>query len=118
KHCPFAQGRRPGPTLASCRYFHAGPPPPRGRKRIFLPDPPENPLNPGDSMATRIMLVEDDQSLAMGLEFNLRSEGYAVDVFSDAESAQEALSREPVYDLILLDRMLPGKEGLTDRKST
>jgi DNA-binding response OmpR family regulator len=64
-------------------------------------------------MATRIMLVEDDQSLAMGLEFNLRSEGYAVDVFSDAESAQEALSREPVYDLILLDRMLPGKEGLT-----
>src|SRR5690606_1215685 len=78
-----------------------------------LPDPPESPLNPGDSMATRIMLVEDDQSLAMGLEFNLRSEGYAVDVFSDAESAQEALSREPVYDLILLDRMLPGKDGLT-----
>lgn len=64
-------------------------------------------------MATRIMLVEDDQSLAMGLEFNLRSEGYDVDVFSDAESAEEALKREPAYALILLDRMLPGKEGLT-----
>lgn len=48
----------------------------------------------------------------MGLEFNLRSEGYDVAVFADAESAQEALSREPRFDLILLDRMLPGKEGL------
>lgn len=63
-------------------------------------------------MNTRIMLVEDDRSLAMGLEFNLRSEGYDVAVFADAESAQEALSREPRFDLILLDRMLPGKEGL------
>ncbi len=64
-------------------------------------------------MATRIMLVEDDQSLAMGLEFNLRSEGYEVSVFSDAESAQEALAQIRPFDLILLDRMLPGKEGLT-----
>lgn len=61
----------------------------------------------------RIMLVEDDQSLAMGLEFNLRSEDYDVAVFSDAESAQDALAREQTFDLILLDRMLPGMDGLT-----
>jgi two-component system alkaline phosphatase synthesis response regulator PhoP len=63
-------------------------------------------------MATRIMLVEDDQSLAMGLEFNLRSEEYDVAVFSDAESASVALERESPFDLILLDRMLPGQDGL------
>jgi len=59
------------------------------------------------------MLVEDDRSLAMGLEFNLRSEDYDVAVFADAEAAGEALTREPAFDLILLDRMLPGKDGLT-----
>jgi DNA-binding response OmpR family regulator len=64
-------------------------------------------------MSPHIMLVEDDRSLAMGLEFNLRSEGYDVAVFSDAESATNALTREEPFDLILLDRMLPGKDGLT-----
>jgi two-component system alkaline phosphatase synthesis response regulator PhoP len=64
-------------------------------------------------MNARVMLVEDDRSLAMGLEFNLRSEDYDVAVFADAEAATEALSREAPFDLILLDRMLPGKDGLT-----
>jgi DNA-binding response OmpR family regulator len=64
-------------------------------------------------MSARIMLVEDDQSLAMGLEFNLRSDNYDVAVFTDAESAQAALKSELPFDLILLDRMLPGKDGLT-----
>lgn len=63
-------------------------------------------------MTTRIMLVEDDHSLAMGLEFNLRSEGYDVSPFPDAESAQEALARGATFDLILLDRMLPGMDGI------
>ena len=60
----------------------------------------------------RILLVEDDQSLAMGLEFNLRRQGYEIAVFSDAESAAAALPREPAFDLFLLDRMLPGQDGL------
>jgi two-component system alkaline phosphatase synthesis response regulator PhoP len=63
-------------------------------------------------MTTRIMLVEDDHSLAMGLEFNLRSEGYDVSLFPDAESAQDAIARGEAFDLILLDRMLPGMDGI------
>lgn len=60
----------------------------------------------------RILLVEDDQSLALGLEFNLRSEGYSVAVFPDAEGAAAALAHEPPFDLFILDRMLPGMDGL------
>lgn len=61
----------------------------------------------------RILLVEDDQSLALGLEFNLRRQGYETAVFSDAESAGEAVAREEPFDLFILDRMLPGQDGLT-----
>jgi len=64
-------------------------------------------------MAPRILLVEDDHSLAMGLEFNLRSEGYDVAVCSDAETATAMVEREPPFDLYVLDWMLPGKDGLT-----
>jgi DNA-binding response OmpR family regulator len=67
-------------------------------------------------MAARILLVEDDTSLAMGLEFNLRSEGYDVAVCSDAESASVTVARTPeseAFDLFILDWMLPGKDGLT-----
>jgi len=61
---------------------------------------------------SRILLVEDDQNLALGLEFNLRSEGYDVVVCPDAESAWEAFSHPPEFDLLLLDWMLPGEDGL------
>ncbi len=61
---------------------------------------------------SRILLIEDDRSLALGLEFNLRSEGYEVRVCADAESALEALASDPEFDLILLDWMLPGQDGL------
>ena len=64
-------------------------------------------------MGARILLVEDDRSLAMGLEFNLRSEGYDVAVFGDAEEASLALAREGAFDLFILDWMLPGKDGVT-----
>ena len=59
----------------------------------------------------RILLVEDDRNLALGLEFNLRSEGYDVTVCSDAESALEAIAKGPEFDLVVLDWMLPGLEG-------
>jgi 23S rRNA (guanosine2251-2'-O)-methyltransferase len=65
------------------------------------------------SRAARVLLVEDDQSLALGLEFNLRRQGYETAAFSDAESAGEAVAREHPFDLFILDRMLPGKDGLT-----
>ncbi len=60
---------------------------------------------------TRILLIEDDNSMAMGLEYNLRSEGYDVVLCQDGESGLKAL-RESGFDLVLLDWMLPGLDGI------
>ena len=58
----------------------------------------------------RILVVEDEQSIAFGLRLDLQNEGYAVDVEADGEAALERAKMEP-YDLILLDVMLPRKDG-------
>ena len=59
---------------------------------------------------TRILVVEDEPGIALGLEDDLRMEGYDVDVVGDGISASRR-ARESTYDLILLDLMLPGKDG-------
>ncbi|NLR40550.1 response regulator transcription factor [Novosphingobium sp. ERW19] len=58
----------------------------------------------------RILLVEDDSSLARGLASLLRNEGYAVDVAVTAEEALEIEPDEP-YHLLILDIGLPGIDG-------
>lgn len=60
---------------------------------------------------TRILLIEDDRNMAMGLEFNLKSEGFEVTHCVDGESGLAALS-EKEFDLLVLDWMLPGVDGL------
>jgi len=63
---------------------------------------------------TRILIVEDEQHLAEGLRFNLEAEGYRVDVVETGEAALEVLTATPpVFDLVVLDVMLPGKDGFT-----
>jgi two-component system, OmpR family, alkaline phosphatase synthesis response regulator PhoP len=59
---------------------------------------------------SKVLIVEDEQHLADGLRFNLEAEGYQVDVAESGESAQEFLKRE-VPDVVVLDVMLPGKDG-------
>ena len=61
----------------------------------------------------RILIVEDEQHLADGLKFNLDAEGYAADVVDNGEDAVERLlgSGRSSYDLVVLDVMLPGKDG-------
>ncbi len=59
---------------------------------------------------TRILVVEDDSSLAMGLEDDLKLEGYQVEVARDGEAASRRAREEP-FDLIVLDVMLPRKDG-------
>ena len=59
---------------------------------------------------TRILVVEDDPSIALGLEDDLKMEGYGVEVVADGESASRRALERP-YDLIVLDIMLPGKDG-------
>ena len=58
----------------------------------------------------RILIVEDEPSIALALDDDLRREGYATEVVSDGgAAARRALSRE--FDLILLDVMLPVQDG-------
>jgi DNA-binding response OmpR family regulator len=59
---------------------------------------------------TLILLVEDDLSLAMSLEDDLKLEGYQVQVARDGETASHLALTEP-FDLILLDVMMPRKDG-------
>jgi DNA-binding response OmpR family regulator len=59
----------------------------------------------------KVLVVEDDPSIAIGLRINLESEGYEVLVAEDGEQGLElARSEEP--DLIILDVMLPRRNGL------
>jgi DNA-binding response OmpR family regulator len=60
----------------------------------------------------RILLVEDDQKAARLLARGFREEGFVVDVVASAEEADE-LSFLTGYELIILDWMLPGKDGLS-----
>ena len=59
---------------------------------------------------SRILVVEDEPSLALGLEDDLKLEGYEVEVARDGETASQR-AREQPFDLIILDVMLPRKDG-------
>jgi len=58
----------------------------------------------------RILVVEDEPPLALGLEDDLKLEGYEVEVVRDGETASRR-AREGSFDLIILDVMLPRKDG-------
>lgn len=59
-----------------------------------------------------VLLVEDEQHLAVGLQFNLEAEGYEVEIAPDGETALALLARSPNrFDAVVLDVMLPGKDG-------
>ena len=58
----------------------------------------------------RILVVEDESSIAFGLQLDLKAEGYDVEIESDGESALRR-ARKETFDLILLDVMLPRKDG-------
>jgi len=60
----------------------------------------------------RILIVEDEQHLADGLRFNLEAEGHEIDLAADGELAlQRVLGERRIYDALILDVMLPGKNG-------
>ncbi|MEP7355559.1 MAG: response regulator transcription factor, partial [Acidobacteriota bacterium] len=62
-------------------------------------------------MAQRILLIEDEPGLVMTLTDRLRGEGHEVDEASDGVTGQER-AQTGNYDLIILDVMLPRKNGL------
>jgi DNA-binding response OmpR family regulator len=63
---------------------------------------------------SRILVVEDEAHLAEGLRFNLEQEGYSVQVLGNGEEALERLSKKnEEFDALVLDVMLPGKDGFS-----
>jgi two-component system, OmpR family, response regulator MprA len=62
-------------------------------------------------LTTRVLVVDDDRSVAEMLRRNLAYEGFAVDVAMDGPQALD-LARDRPPELIVLDRMLPGLDGL------
>jgi DNA-binding response OmpR family regulator len=58
----------------------------------------------------RILVVEDEPDIALGLQLDFRDEGHEVEVIGDGIVAARR-AREPGWDLILLDLMLPGRDG-------
>lgn len=62
-------------------------------------------------MAKKIVVVDDEKPIADILQFNLEKEGYDVLTANDGNEALELILKE-VPDLVLLDIMLPGKDGM------
>ena len=68
---------------------------------------------------SRVLIVEDEAHLAKGLQFNLEAEGHSVAVVGDGESALDLLlddsanGQRQEFDAVVLDVMLPGKDGFT-----
>ena len=60
---------------------------------------------------TKILVVEDEPGIALGLEDDLRLEGWDVELVADGATGSRR-AREQEFDLILLDVMLPTKDGL------
>jgi DNA-binding response OmpR family regulator len=61
---------------------------------------------------SRILIVEDEKHLADGLRFNLEAESYQVEVVDTGEAALDLLlGQSQIFDIVVLDVMLPGKSG-------
>jgi DNA-binding response OmpR family regulator len=61
---------------------------------------------------SRLLIVEDEVNLAQGLRFNLEAEGHAVEVAEDGETGLDRLlANREAFDAVVLDVMLPGKDG-------
>lgn len=66
---------------------------------------------------SRILIVEDEQHLADGLRFNLEAEGYQVELVETGEEAlQYLVTGSAPFDVLILDVMLPGKDGFSVMK--
>ena len=63
---------------------------------------------------SRVLVVEDEAHLAQGLRFNLEAEGYSAEIVGDGEAATERLlGKKENFDAVVLDIMLPGKDGFS-----
>lgn len=63
-------------------------------------------------MDYRVLIVDDEESIVKGLKYTLELDGFSVDAAYDGEEALKKLSVN-IYNLIILDIILPGMDGLT-----
>ena len=61
-------------------------------------------------MSASILLADDEPNIVLSLEFLLKQAGFRVRTVSDGEAALAAIAQEPP-DLVLLDVMIPGRDG-------
>ena len=59
----------------------------------------------------KILVVDDEKLLVKGIKFNLENEGYTVECCYDGATAVQ-MAAQGSYDLIILDLMMPGLDGL------
>lgn len=71
-----------------------------------------NSRGPGDIAAMRVLVVEDEKKTASFIRKALQAEGLAVDVVHHGDEAVALLQATP-YDVLVLDIMLPGRDGLS-----
>jgi len=62
-------------------------------------------------MAKRVLIIEDERPLAEAIQFSLAKEGFEVDIALDGEAGWRKF-KGGSYDLVLLDLMLPGMDGM------
>jgi DNA-binding response OmpR family regulator len=78
----------------------------------MVPDSKKKPASRSAGLeGRRVLVVEDDPSIAIGLRINLESEGYSVQIAEDGDRGLE-LARTSDPELIILDVMLPKRNGL------
>ena len=68
-------------------------------------------------MSEKILVVDDDVTLQETLAYNLKKEGYTVEVAGDGDAALE-MARSAKPDLVVLDVMLPGMDGFEVCRTT
>lgn len=60
----------------------------------------------------RVLLIEDDEALCVGIKIHLETYGYDVEYCGDGEDGLEFMRRQ-AHDLVILDRMLPSMDGMS-----
>jgi len=63
-------------------------------------------MQKNDYAGSRILLVEDEESLAIGLDYNLSDEGYVVTIAPDGKQALDYIDSKNQFDLVLLAMQL------------
>src|SRR5690606_16230549 len=114
-HCPFDRARARGQGLRRQRGR-------RPRRHVHDRASPSGAVTasifstastpPRHSLMGRILIVEDEAHIADGLRYNLEAEGHLCEVAHDGENALTRVLKDgQPFDAIVLDVMLPGKDG-------